>query len=289
MQNPNQLKEGPDGVNSLTTIMLNSFKKHADKIMFTNAHQLRSNYAATPNYHNPLTYKQVQQEAEKLGSGCLNKDLAYRANKEFRDFDINLIGVMCKNKMEWMILDLANVLYGMTMVPIAETLDVVALESILDLTKIKTLFVSQVATKNILALKNKHNLKNVVMCEDFPEEVTKNLKNAGLTVLSYKEVLEAGEANRQPLKQSEGKDIFTLSFTSGTTGIPKAVMLDHRGVSTTINALQDTSMVITEKDTHVSYLPLSHIFERVVMFAFLAKGGEVCFFGGDVLKLRDDW
>lgn len=188
-----------------------------------------------------------------------------------------------------MILDLANVLYGMTMVPIAETLDVVALESILDLTKVKTLFVSQVATKNILALKNKHNLKNIVACEDFPEDLNTNLKNAGFNVLTYKDVLQAGDAERRPLKKSEGNDIFTLSFTSGTTGIPKAVMLDHRGVSTTINALQDTSMVITDKDTHVSYLPLSHIFERVVMYGMMTAGAEVCFFGGDVLKLRDDW
>ena len=39
----------------------------------------------------------------------------------------------------------------------------------------------------------------------------------------------------------------------------------------------------------MSYLPLSHIFERLVLHSVIYSGGEICFFGGDVLKLKDDW
>lgn len=56
---------------------------------------------------------------------------------------------MCKNKIEWMILELANILFGYTMVPIAETIDIPTLEAILELTQIKTLFVSDTAAKNL--------------------------------------------------------------------------------------------------------------------------------------------
>lgn len=66
-------------------------------------------------------------------------------------------------------------------------------------------------------------------------------------------------------------------------------MINHFGLAATINSLNDTSLVIHPSDTHVSYLPLSHIFERVVMFGMICAGAEVCFYGGDVLKLRDDW
>ncbi len=70
-----------------------------------------------------------------------------------------------------MILDIANILYGFTMVPIAETIDVVSLEAILHLTGINSLFISQVASKNILCLSEKHNLKTLILLEEFPLEV----------------------------------------------------------------------------------------------------------------------
>jgi long-chain acyl-CoA synthetase len=66
-------------------------------------------------------------------------------------------------------------------------------------------------------------------------------------------------------------------------------MLNHFGITSTINSLKDTSLTLKSSDSHLSYLPLSHIFERLVMHSLLQTGAEVCFFGGDVLKLRDDW
>lgn len=139
-------------------------------------------------------------------------------------------------------LDIANVLFNMTMVPIAETLDVVALEAILELVGVNCLFISVVATKNLLALKNKHNLKTLVACETFSPELIQSLTAAGYEVLQYKDVLAAGDVERHPIKEADPQDFFTLSFTSGTTGIPKAVMLNHFGISSTINSLFDSSL-----------------------------------------------
>ena len=57
-----------------------------------------------------------------------------------------------------MILEIANMLYGKTMVPIAETCDVASLEYILELTKINTLFISDTACKNLIKIEKKYNL-----------------------------------------------------------------------------------------------------------------------------------
>lgn len=92
---------------------------------------------------------------------------------------------MCKNKIEWMLLDIANTFYGFTMVPIAETLDVVSLEAILHLTGVSTLFVSSVALKNILSIKEKHNLKTLVLLEPISEEQTQKIKEKHYTLLTY--------------------------------------------------------------------------------------------------------
>ncbi|MFO0131388.1 MAG: hypothetical protein ACK52J_02260 [bacterium] len=71
-------------------------------------------------------------EATNLGSGLAAMNLTYFANKEFRDLELNFIGIMCKNKIEWMLLDLANIFYGYVMVPIAETSDLLSFEGILE-------------------------------------------------------------------------------------------------------------------------------------------------------------
>jgi len=77
---------------------------------------------------------------------------------------------MCKNKMEWMLLDLANVLYGYTMVPIPETIDVVSLEAILHLTGVNSLFVSNVAVKNLSLVEKRHNLETLVLIDPITDE-----------------------------------------------------------------------------------------------------------------------
>ena len=71
-------------------------------------------------------------EATNLGSGLAAMNLTYFANKEFRDLELNFIGIMCKNKIEWMLLDLANIFYGYVMVSIAETSDLLSFEGILE-------------------------------------------------------------------------------------------------------------------------------------------------------------
>jgi long-chain acyl-CoA synthetase len=71
-------------------------------------------------------------EATNLGSGLAAMNLTYFANKEFRDLELNFIGIMCKNKIEWMLLDLANIFYGYVMVPIAETSDLLSFEGKLE-------------------------------------------------------------------------------------------------------------------------------------------------------------
>jgi len=92
----------------------------------------------------------------------------------------------------------------------------------------------------------------------------------------------------KPIVDSKSDDIFTFSFTSGTTGVPKAVMIPNLGMTSTINAAV-LALKITQNDVHCSFLPLSHIFERLVFCSLFFSGAKIIFFGGDVLKIRDDW
>ena len=69
-------------------------------------------------------------------------DLTYHANKEWRDYDLKLIGVMGKNREEWVQLDYANILYKHVMVPFYDVMPPDHIEYILESTGIKTVFIS---------------------------------------------------------------------------------------------------------------------------------------------------
>lgn len=81
-----------------------------------------------------------------------------------------------------------------------------------------------------------------------------------------------------------------FSYTSGTTGDPKGVMLTHQmiiGAGHAVNArMGDKPM--NEDDTYVSYLPAAHSFEQAVFGMAVIYGMKCGFFGGNVLKLTED-
>ena len=84
-------------------------------------------------------------------------------------------------------------------------------------------------------------------------------------------------------------DIATFSYTSGTTGTPKGALITHGNIMSTnagMHCVQGTKVDLT--DRHLSYLPLPHIFERVVMSQILCAGASVAFFRGDPLLLIED-
>jgi len=71
-------------------------------------------------------------------------------------------------------------------------------------------------------------------------------------------------------------DDATLIYTSGTTGVPKGVILTHHNLISNIKTAADI-VEFTEKDTVLSFLPLSHVLERMVMFTYIFKGCTVAF------------
>jgi len=107
----------------------------------------------------------------------------------------------------------------------------------------------------------------------------------GVTTLEALEKSGAEERARQPqlfdqlAAQADPEDVATIIYTSGTTGEPKGVVLTHRNLVS--NALQSGKVFdITDKDVALSFLPLSHVFERTVLYIYLNFGVQICFARG---------
>jgi long-chain acyl-CoA synthetase len=76
--------------------------------------------------------------------------------------------------------------------------------------------------------------------------------------------------------EAEETDLASIIYTSGTTGEPKGVMLDHTNLIQTLKA-HDYELEVSEKDVSLSFLPLSHIYERIWVFFCLHRGIKVYF------------
>ena len=83
-----------------------------------------------------------------------------------------------------------------------------------------------------------------------------------MKVLTFEEVLEAGRKNTSiEFKEPTPESVFMFSYTSGTTGNPKAVMLTHKMAVAVMTAGSKTMVTVTNNDVFISYLPLAHSME----------------------------
>ena len=90
--------------------------------------------------------------------------------------------------------------------------------------------------------------------------------------------------------QNKLESIFTISYTSGTSGNSKGVMLSNSNFLSAITNILHFANVFAfkESDVYISYLPLAHVFDRLGCHTMLKQGGAIGFFGGKILNITED-
>lgn len=114
----------------------------------------------------------------------------------------------------------------------------------------------------------------------------------GLTLRYYKDLLAEFGDNFEVIDGSKNSldTIFTISYTSGTSGNSKGVLLSNRNfLSAFTNIMQMASLIrFVKTDVYISYLPLAHVFDRLGCHTILSQGGSIGFFGGKILQITED-
>lgn len=233
------------------------------------------------------TFEQVEQLAKQIGSGIIALDLVPEI-AEFKDYSLKLLSFYSKNIERLWLLDVACSLYGITTVPIYDTLGENAIKFVFDETNLTTCFMTVDKIKGVAAQLKKGNynkLKNIVILDDFNlKEEAKHLE--GINWFTFSSIIEAGKKKLLDLPEVKPSDIYTFSYTSGTTGDPKGVMISHDNIVTmVVAALQ---LITATEYTYLSYLPLAHIYERVMGIGIAYRGGKYAIFNGNVLDLKTD-
>ena len=242
------------------------------------------------------SYDQVYEDTNVMANAIRADGLAYTVNDSDFAIDLKVLGICSVNREEWLVTDLACNLINVTSVPLYETLGDEMLETILNQTEMTTLFGSDVCLKNILKLivGKSTNLKQVV---SFDKSISDELKQAAdstnVKIISYHELMEKHRNIKYELINEMDNTldtVFTISYTSGTSGNSKGVMLSNRNfLSAITNIMQMANQFkFTHEDVYISYLPLAHVFDRLGCHTILSQGGQIGFFGGKILDITKD-
>uniref|UniRef100_A0A915KJF0 long-chain-fatty-acid--CoA ligase n=1 Tax=Romanomermis culicivorax TaxID=13658 RepID=A0A915KJF0_ROMCU len=111
------------------------------------------------------------------------------------------------------------------------------------------------------------------------------------TLKTMKEIIMMGENNKQAiaLTPPNASNFATISYTSGTGGTARGVLLSHANYAASISTISGHKyLLFTTDDVLFSFLPAAHSFERMMEAMILASGGAIGFFQGNVLQLGDD-
>ncbi|MTH15532.1 AMP-dependent synthetase/ligase [Flavobacterium sp. LC2016-01] len=191
--------------------------------------------------------------------------------------------ITSNNRTEWNIMDIGVLQTGAQTVPIYPTISEEDYEYILNHSGSMYCFVSddEVLQKVRLIQANVPTLKEVYSFNEIPEcKHWSDLLILGEDESNQNEV----EARKDSIKTD---DLATIIYTSGTTGRPKGVMLSHKNIVS--NVLDSAPRIPFDpgKSTALSFLPICHIFERMILYIYQYYGVSV-YFGESIDKISDN-
>eukprot|EP00899_Mesostigma_viride_P024273 jgi/Mesvir1/502/Mv11370-RA.1 len=202
------------------------------------------------------------------------------------------VGVYSINCPEWMVTIQACNMQSLYCVPLYDTLGAGAVEFIVNHSETEVIFVDHRKVGELLeALPKCDKVRALVLFGTASEATKTDARKCGQQVYTWEEFLTLGAENPAKPTPPKPDDLCTIMYTSGTTDVPKGVMLTHGMVLNTIGAMEKAIKVAFElhtDDVIISYLPLAHIFDRVAEELFLSRGLSIGYWQGDVKKLMDD-
>ncbi|MGK0379408.1 MAG: long-chain acyl-CoA synthetase [Patiriisocius sp.] len=188
------------------------------------------------------------------------------------------IGVLSENKPEWIISDISIMSIRAVTIPIYATNSKKEVEYIVNDAEIRVLFVGgQEEYNKALEISKSNEYLKLIIALDKNTILEKNENSVYLNDFIS---IEADNSIEKELRKRHAEcnlnDLASIIYTSGTTGVPKGVMLDNNSIVASLTA-HDSELDVNDQDVSLSFLPLSHIYERSWVFYCLHSGIEVYF------------
>lgn len=237
------------------------------------------------------SYLQVFDRSKNIGSGILLLVNSAR-NKPLITNDF-IVAILSNNRPEWIISDLACQAYSLPNTALYETLGSDTSEYIMNLTESPVLIFAKSNMFKIMSILSNLKFINTLICIDELNENElnlinnsllknkKNLNNESIKLFTLKQVEIIGSLNQIDIIPPNEKSLYTISFTSGTTGLPKGVEMTHRnilsGIAFTFSTFKIPNHKIGKQLHDLCFLPLAHIYQREINAYSLSLGSGIAF------------
>lgn len=227
--------------------------------------QMQRNVAQHPNkvwLHQPVnrnwqtyTWAEADDHARRIAQGLLSNGLVAG----------DKVAIIAKNTAEWFIADFAIMMAGMISVPIYSTAGEETIRHVLSHSEAKAIFVGKLDSTEAM----QNSMPEDILSIGFPYPTVPCKERWQDWLTSYSPL--------QTIHEFSGEDIFSLVYTSGSTGLPKGVVLTQNNVAASAKAAADLPGA-AENERVMSYLPLAHITERCcVELPSLYRASDVYF------------
>lgn len=256
MKKPKNMLYEATEFNNIKEIIYNSAKKFSSQIAFVIKHQENKKTI----YEN-ITYKKLLEDINSLGTALYNKGLNGKR-----------VAIIGKNRYEWVIAHLANLLGGIVSIPLDKDLQYDELENSIIRSKADCIIFDEKLADKITKIKEENNTnltKYICMSKIEGFESVEELIKQG------EDLIEKGNTGYIDAKIDENI-MNILLFTSGTTSKSKAVMLSQKNIASNIYAMQCVED-IRSTDTNIAFLPFHHIFGSTCIIMMLACGVKTVF------------
>ncbi|KAJ0716561.1 putative long-chain-fatty-acid--CoA ligase, CDP-diacylglycerol--inositol 3-phosphatidyltransferase [Helianthus annuus] len=269
-----------DGLESCWDIFRLSVEKYPDNPMLGTREFVNGKHGA----YKWLTYKQVYDKVIHVGNAIRSCGVEPEGR----------CGIYGANCAEWVISMEACNAHGLYCVPLYDTLGADAIEFVICHAEVTIAFADEKKICELLKVipKAREHLKTIVSFGKVTPVQREQVEKFGLAIHSWDQFLSLGDDKNFNLPLKKKSDICTIMYTSGTTSDPKGVRISNNCMVTLIagvNRLLDSAQVsLNTNDVYLSFLPLAHIFDRLIEEYFFNHGASIGFWRGDVKMLSED-
>ncbi|XP_064880394.1 fatty acid CoA ligase Acsl3-like [Oncorhynchus nerka] len=215
-----------------------------------------------------LSYAETHKAAARFGSGLAA--LGQRAHTN--------IAIFCETRAEWVIAAQACFMQNFPLVTLYSTLGGPAITHGLNETEVSHIITSRelLETRLKFILLEVPRLQHIIVVDDTPTKWPGYPR--GISVHNMATVQELGtklENVSRGRKQPMPSDIAVIMYTSGSTGVPKGVMISHSNIIAGITGMAERIPNLGENDTYIGYLPLAHVLELSAELVCVAHGCRI--------------
>ena len=198
------------------------------------------------------------------------------------------MGILARNCIEWSVTDFACGLNGLVSVPVYDAYRPEECEYIIVHSEMRAIVITPDLLPFVVSRKAEGKLPHLEFIIGINNHATSSMSFTGSTH-TFQQVSELGAKSPVDETPAEPDSLYTIVYTSGTTGSPKGAMITHNNICAgCVELLTRLPPGLDKEGRLYSYLPLAHIFERTLEILFFDVGVCVGYSSGDIRRLTSD-